>query len=541
MVWENAMEVNITYKREMKHNYLIIEPIDEFRLGYECKMLLCNSIDGLLKFHLKQIDGKHLYYYEITSRQPLSRLMEKQCITSEEIRLLLVHISQTLNQMESYLLKEEQILLDSDYIYVEPDSFFVSLCLIPGRVSSFPDDLGKLLQFILSKVNHQDKESVVLAYSLFQESQKENYGIDDLLKLLTGDRDVHRELKLDSSSEFLCGLDKINESAELREECGGVKRGKKTHEVGGNIGNGTNNRNVKSSKDISNSKNEKNTKNENNTKNLKYRKNIKSDSYIDSTCNTSEPLKENRLKNCAADEHPADKFDIYLSDYQDKKKRNVKLMAVLILLMVLLPAGVWFLYGNRGISLFFAWIIGIELFLAVIFLAALAGCFAHVKKKGGVGEDRDYAKAGQSPWQMVFQDDLEEEYEASIRTEGEKSIIPAEETESGDGNTVLLADLGNNQNIHRLISLDSSGQEIVLSYFPFIIGKQEGIVDFVLAKETVSRLHARIDEAEGRFCITDLNSTNGTKVGGRLLENNESAYISPGEEIYLADQGFRFI
>ena len=38
------------------------------------------------------------------------------------------------------------------------------------------------------KVNHQDKECVVMAYGLYQESLKENYGMGDLLRLTGRDK-----------------------------------------------------------------------------------------------------------------------------------------------------------------------------------------------------------------------------------------------------------------------------------------------------------------------------------------------------------------
>ena len=62
----------------------------------------------------------------------------------------------------------------------------------------------------------------------------------------------------------------------------------------------------------------------------------------------------------------------------------------------------------------------------------------------------------------------------------------------------------------------------------------------VLARDTVSRLHARIDREGEEYRITDLNSTNGTTVGGRLLEMNETAVLLPGEEVYIANIGFIF-
>ena len=100
-------------------------------------MLAANSMKGLLKFHVKQVDNRKSYYYEITSRRPLTRILEYQSLGAEHLRCLIAGIVRTLERMETYLLQEGQILLEPEYIYVEPEYFSVYLCLIPGRQGDF--------------------------------------------------------------------------------------------------------------------------------------------------------------------------------------------------------------------------------------------------------------------------------------------------------------------------------------------------------------------------------------------------------------------
>ena len=66
-------------------------------------------------------------------------------------------------------------------------------------------------------------------------------------------------------------------------------------------------------------------------------------------------------------------------------------------------------------------------------------------------------------------------------------------------------------------------------------------MDFVLNKDTVSRLHVKIEETESGYTITDLNSTNGTRVRGEMLQNNQQTPLESGDEVYIADNGFRFM
>lgn len=106
--------------------------------------------------------------------------------------------------------------------------------------------------------------------------------------------------------------------------------------------------------------------------------------------------------------------------------------------------------------------------------------------------------------------------------------------------TALLSDTSGEKALHTLTSLQAGAENIPISYYPFVIGKHKDLADFVLSKDTVSRFHIRLDRDENRFLITDLNSTNGTKVNNRLLEANETVEIKPGDEIYIADIGYSF-
>lgn len=192
--------MEISYRREAKRNYLVAGVADA-TAGYEARMLAHNEIRGLLRMYITYQDGLPLYCYDITSRQPLSRLLETRFITREEICQLLIQIHAALSGMEEYLLDAGDVLLEPEYIYVEPELFQTGLCLIPGVQDDFQGKLSRLLQYILKRINHKDRESVVLAYGLYQESLKENCGMDDLLGLIASERRKGKKHELLSEPE----------------------------------------------------------------------------------------------------------------------------------------------------------------------------------------------------------------------------------------------------------------------------------------------------------------------------------------------------
>ena len=61
----------------------------------------------------------------------------------------------------------------------------------------------------------------------------------------------------------------------------------------------------------------------------------------------------------------------------------------------------------------------------------------------------------------------------------------------------------------------------------------KGRVQLQLPDASVSRIHARFVEKEGRTALMDLNSTNGTFINGIGLEQNETMVLEAGDEVRL--------
>src|SRR6187431_2308146 len=64
------------------------------------------------------------------------------------------------------------------------------------------------------------------------------------------------------------------------------------------------------------------------------------------------------------------------------------------------------------------------------------------------------------------------------------------------------------------------------------VGRVQGN-DLMLPKGNVSKRHARVLHREGRFIVTDLNSTNGTYVNRRRI--TQATIIRDGDKVYVGD------
>lgn len=100
--------------------------------------------------------------------------------------------------MEAYLLGDGGILLDPELIYADPETFQMGFCVVPGRKEDFNSQLSLFLQYLMKNIDHRDRECVVLTYGLYQTSMKDNYGMEDMMALLS------KEEAKDLKTEKIC-------------------------------------------------------------------------------------------------------------------------------------------------------------------------------------------------------------------------------------------------------------------------------------------------------------------------------------------------
>lgn len=491
--------MEISYRREIKHNYLVIMPEPVWDCGYEARMLACNEVQGLLHMNIRYQNGIPVYYYDITSRQPLGRLLETRFITRDEICQILIQIHVALMRMEEYLLSDSGILLKPEFIYMEPELFQIGLCLVPGKKGDFAEELSSFLQYILKCVNHKDRECVVLAYGVYHESLKDNYGMDDILKFIAPD----------SGRKARLGDKLQGDTVEGRSTYGAEEKSL----------------DVKTERRV--------MENERHVPEMK-RHGLETDRPV--------PEAERPVSEMAG------RGDIAAEEIK-KVRLPVGTQAIMwIAAVVLLPGALWLFKGWQSVLELRQLLLLMDVGLFLIIIAA-DGLYLWLKRTGRAGPHKapQETKHGltlepeDSPWRILYEDEDDEAVEQEHEDIGAQ--VFGKETAAGTEEiyqTTLLSDRLTDDGVHRLTPLNTGGEEILIPYYPFVIGKHKDLADYALIKDTVSRFHLRIDKGPEGFTVTDLNSTNGTRVKGHLLDANETASIDIGDEIYIADAGYIF-
>lgn len=87
--------------------------------------------------------------------------------------------------------------------------------------------------------------------------------------------------------------------------------------------------------------------------------------------------------------------------------------------------------------------------------------------------------------------------------------------------------------------VSKTGERISLYMSPFRIGKKLECVEYQIRNNpTISRHHATINKRDGRYYLTDNNSTNGTFINNQQIRMETE--LHEGDRILLSDEEFTF-
>ena len=172
--------MNVSYKRELNHNYLVLEQ-EEYQENYQTGMLLKNKIPGFLECRMSRFDRGASLFYEITSRQSLRLVLERKKLKLPELLKLLRGMYQAVCSCEEYLLDVERLLLTPDFIYIDPDEWTSFFCFFPFETQDPGGELLELAEYFLDRLDRQDSGAVTLGYEFYRIAGEENPSLGKLL------------------------------------------------------------------------------------------------------------------------------------------------------------------------------------------------------------------------------------------------------------------------------------------------------------------------------------------------------------------------
>ena len=188
-------DLKVNYLRNLKSNLLIFEPEEKFlselktKYAFEVGMIEHNCIKSFLRPTIKRINGKLELCYDISSLQPLSRVLEVRTFNTDEIKKFIIDIISATKALEEFLLEASSVVLDPEYIFTDLDLKRYSFLYIP-RSENNKEEMKLLLENILNNINKDDKDCLIMVYGMLKECRKRDFVINDLEELLDGNSQI---------------------------------------------------------------------------------------------------------------------------------------------------------------------------------------------------------------------------------------------------------------------------------------------------------------------------------------------------------------
>ena len=371
------------YKKESDgKTYLLLRKTKE---AFEEEMIRRVEPVGVLSMVRSEKSDK--YKYEVTGRKSLAVTFERVPMNAEQIERILCGILDIIGNGREYLLSEDNYILLPEHIYLQIPEYKVTLCYYPEYGVPFSEQLGKLFEILLNRVDYREEKAIAMVYALYMQLQEPDVTPDRI-------------------------REKLKEYEQLSKQ--------------------------------------------------------------------GSPIREKELQR------------------QEAEIRHVKYEEPI----------------NRREA---------------------------AEEKGMVPERKASSKI--SLWERFRKEVGAKLYgrEEKGRDVFEKEPVPCvceAPSEWGATHTKVLS-VKKEIIFPALISVEKA-EKVFLKKFPFYVGSMPGYMDFVIARDTVSRFHAKFIMKGEQVYLTDLNSTNGTRINGRELNVRDMVLLSEGDHILFADAEYIF-
>ena len=176
--------MQVEYKKEWMDTYLWILSEKDTEESYEEKMIRYNPGEGRLEVSRQEKEGQTYYCYKVTGKKALNSIYAVLPIGEHQVRTILGQLFDALEAGREYLLSEEDFILAPNYIFATLPRMELELCYLPGYGVPLREQLEGLFEYLLNRVDYEDKQAVSLLYDCYMFCMKEKGGLAEIKKLL---------------------------------------------------------------------------------------------------------------------------------------------------------------------------------------------------------------------------------------------------------------------------------------------------------------------------------------------------------------------
>ncbi len=173
---------NITYERSIHKSFMKIPAIEDTCLDE--KLIFHKEYRGILPVEKCFVNSEGQYWYNITGKQALDNFCKVNSIDLEFFELLILRICSQLEILEWNLIDTRCLVIDPELIFVNPDGNEVSFILYPDLNKDFFEEFQKLMEYLLTKINHEDREGMKQPYRIYELALTRAFRMEDLKQVI---------------------------------------------------------------------------------------------------------------------------------------------------------------------------------------------------------------------------------------------------------------------------------------------------------------------------------------------------------------------
>ena len=179
------------YKRDVSHNYLILREEEKVNTAsYQVRMLTGNVIPSILKCRLQGLDGKLLFYYDITSRQSLASFYEQRKFHRKDLHMLFYGFIRVMEEMAEFLMNTDQLLLCPEYIFLDIEKREVKFCCLPDYHHPIQEQFRELTEYLLPRLDHEDSQAVSMGYGVYRKAMETGFQLEHIKEAIYQNREA---------------------------------------------------------------------------------------------------------------------------------------------------------------------------------------------------------------------------------------------------------------------------------------------------------------------------------------------------------------
>ncbi len=172
--------------KELDKERITVSMMDEEIIDYQLNMIINNKSKQLLNASMVKVDGVTKVCYTIENKISLNQYLEKNLLTRETLSNMLLQISECFKECKEFLLNYHNLILTTEYIYVNYDGSDINMICVPikNEFENTKETLTNIVNKLASFIDKEDayKDDFVKELLLYVNSKQ--FNIFDIGKLI---------------------------------------------------------------------------------------------------------------------------------------------------------------------------------------------------------------------------------------------------------------------------------------------------------------------------------------------------------------------